>query len=510
MKLEYSEPAVIRALGHRVLAFSLPFLAIVTVIALFRDANPVIPLPGTAFWVSLTGGGLAALALSTIARSMRAGESMRYRGLAIALAAAWPIDALFGSGTIGERFTPGFTRLLPEASLKAQWIASLDIERAFSAREALGRTTQGLRGPALIAAVKEESLLVSESRAAFSRLAFGSVFIAALFTFIATVSFLGGRIVSPLSVAAVGLFTVLSTFVFALWRSHDDGVELASMGIPPSLTREGKRLLAALAILVISAALAFLLAGDRPLVPADALARPFAHMRHHPKKNFLIVVPQAPPTDSGTDTMAIARLLAGKERPLPWALAMLYATARFAARVVAGTGIVWLIFGPILGVKPRDILTALKSFSRLRLFLTKAACLARRIRRGFGGARFRATSLHAKEARSETRKRAPRERTTRLKRQEINRIAGEFSRVVEWGEGRGFRCDQASGPLEYANTLTSRFPAIANALRTAAAILEKSLYSTRGLSESDKKAFSESIHAILTYREPSEGRERPC
>jgi hypothetical protein len=503
MKPDSSETAALRAIGRRALAFSIPFLAIVTTISLVRGANPDIPIPGAAFWVSLAGGGIAALAISAVSNSAHGSETARHRGLAVVLFAAWVIDAISGSGTIVERFTPNLALLITEVSLLAQWIASLDVERAFAARETLERATRGLSGTALVAAVKEESLLVSESHAALSRLALYSAFFASLFAFIATVGFLGGRAVSPVSVAMVGLFTVISAFTFVLSLFHTNGVELASMGMPASPSREGKRLFAALAILVVAGLFAFILARDTPLAPTDFLARSIARAFHRPGKAILIAVPESARSGPETDPLAIARLLAEKESAAPWWLSVAYAAGRMIARAVAAAGIVWLVFGPILGIRPKDFLSAIKSLGRIARLFSAGARLILRAFLGIGAHRLCALPSKAKDAKIATHGDVIKERKTRQRKKEIDRIKAGFSRVVEWGEERGIKCDPSSGPQEYANALASAFPSLAPDLRAAATILEKSLYSARELPSKDKETFTESIRVIIAYREQS-------
>jgi hypothetical protein len=478
---------------HSALAVGLPFFFMQALDAIVRggifsgtSAGPV----GTLVVVLLSGLSRT-IAANVFERERISGAIPLLRELVVTLAACLVLLILL----TGRPFRGDFDPLKPDMAwpmvlCTAQWLLTFSVKEALRARDLFLGLIAGKTGHALVSAAHDAGGEAGLAHEAFARLKTMAI-VLQIFALLPWVVYQVVLVVigapgSPFPLTARLMANAVAGVMFmTILRGFADELACRGAGVSredePVARRFGAPL-AGVAVLFLAAAT---LAGSRSLIPLSVLGRLLDWINGLNRGTSLPTLSQALPEGG-----APARPGSSMESMLPpvetspvWE--QVFRIAGIVLAVAAAAGFLFFLVRPLLR---RGLLVSARRLhplaaaaraitSLLRLLSGMPSRVARWLRapgKGFASIpRAILESLREAAAPVGTAARA-RERAVRVAR---GRAVREFRRLSRWGERTGIGLSDAEGPMEYAVRLLQRAPAKAAAIREAARVFERLVYS---------------------------------
>jgi hypothetical protein len=496
MKLSADRVRLGAALRHRALAFAIPILFLASFYSGARDAYPPIRA-GTGAWLTISLGGILALALAAVFRAERARLSTSYRAFALSSLFVYLLNLAFDARPFPARFEPDASFIVLLAAFAIQWFWSGTLTNVFAERENFLAEVAGLEGRDLMSAVRSDSeiLIISHRNARRAAWTVDALAIV-LAVFLATLGVHGVR-PSARTLAFSGLLFFLIVATHSLLRIYADEERAAGMGLSSAFGLLSARIRAALGILAGATTLALFVSSGRPLIPPDPFRAFFAFiarlLRLGARDFSMGVDPPSGDDGYGKFLRNLALAHANDWPDLTW----LYTAIKWIALGAIAVGAAVFVFGPLLS-------RAWVSFWRegaliryLRNLWSGVVDLVRGMRQATGLPFFDAMRF----ARRKTHRGAQGDRSAgaraREKKRELGRLSPLFVKLAEWGAARGISANPSTPPVEYALALAGARPELGAELRDAGHLFEKALYSRDILTAGEESRFREAVAAVL-------------
>ncbi len=496
MKPSDSAGMAARMLAHRLLAFLLPLLAITSVIFLIHDFFRFIPLPGAFFWVTLVTGGVLALALTAVFRGERARWSVHAKAMAFAFLAIYAVNAAMHPFTIASSLRPSPGLLFLFFCLGAQWTWSACVESLFRDHEIFLSSNRSKDNLSLMRSIRDEGFFVTESLALLGRISMSFLISGGIIVFLLLMGLRYGAHVSTPTAYFITLFFSLFLVLQAVFRIYGNEVRYAVLGLGETFSLTGRRVRAAILLLLACAIGAACVSSGKALLPPTVFVWFLSLFKRKPPEYDSSYTGEPHPS-SGGNIGEMVRKLSG-QRYDGWVdLTWLYTTLKVAFLTALAAGTLYFLFGFLFQSGWRGFWSERTLMRYVRSFLSTIRGLLSSL---FSAMRFRAGKMIRIESRP-TFARATLMRArlaqTRMKKREIGKLTSQFMRLVRFGEDHGIPCDQAHTPGEYARALARRFPAVARDLSIASFLFEKSLYSDALLAKEEESSFAASVERVL-------------
>ncbi len=322
----------------------------------------------------------------------------------------------------------------------------------------------------------------------------------ALMLFVVVLGWINGQFASLaglLFLALAGYLRYLSSA--SLEAIADEYRYLGDGGRLPGRYRS-RRLRQAAVLLLITAVIAFSLAGNQSLIPYSWLQSFFAWLSGlFPRMDL-----QAPPPQIDQQFDVFSRIAAelspGDDVAEPGAIMqMLFRILQGMVRALLVGGLVIFLVSPLFSRSfRRSILNmstgeALKTWMRTLVLSLRA--FVRALRRRLRASAFRARNASVSVTVDRPAYRLP--PVSAEKQRELERFSRQFTRLLRWAAKRSAGRRNGEAPEEFTDRLSECFPSCAQNLREIGSLYEKSLFSAETLDDAETRTLSACFKTVI-------------
>ena len=474
MKSSSPGPELFRTLWHPAISVS---VALSTVVTALWMVNQLAGLPGP------RGLTVAAVIIATLVEaavgnllySERAGIGNRVRELIIYLILIYAVSSILRPGALAARFTPSPVQAIPLIAAGFAWLYAFGLHNRLRRREALLRVFHGKSGEllrhTLIDRQHDMALTVRELKSMRRAIAGGFLVLAVMAIITATGLFTASRLAAASApFILLCLNGVVSAPAIGALNSFADEYSVNGLGLTVPMRFQRRRISAALVVVAVAAAGAFVLSRSHSLLPFESIAAFFRWFGglfdREPGVPFAAPVSERIQAPSQYD-MLMEMIGAGEPRVPPlWPRLLAQLLRRLAVATATGAAAI-MIFGPLFSPAFRAGLKNIRPREQVKnfwdRFLRQATVLARwfraRLRRAFrrrsdmpdAGTNLRRTERDAAASSCDW---AP----SILKRRQMNRVVAVFVSVAKWGAGHSLVYRPSEGAHEYLGRVAELYP----------------------------------------------------
>ena len=494
--------ATLRSYIHPALAVCVPLLFLQALDAILRRGivpeTAAGPAAGTAagpagtLVVVLLVGISRTISANVLGRERVTGAVPLLRELVVTLAACLVLLLLL----TGLPFRGDISPLQPAVAwplvlCMAQWLLTWFVQDALRARELFLRLVAGKTGHALASAAHDAGGEAGQAHEGLTKLRRFAI-VLQLFALLPWIIFQAVIAISGLpspafAVTARVMLNVVGGVLFmAVLRGFAEEQICLGAGISREAALATRRFGAPVAGILAIFLAAVVLAGGRSLVPLSVLGRLFDWLNSLNKGGNPPIVVQDQPFELPQPDLAAGA--GGEGLPTIQTSPLLAEILRIAGIVIAvaaAAGFIWFVVRPLFrkglfasARRFHPLRAAARAVTGLLRFLAGLpAGVARWLRtpgKGFASIPRAILDGLREAAASNAGAARTREKAARASR---SRAVREFRRLSRWGERSGVSLSPAEGPMEYARRLLQRVPAREAAIREAALVFERLVYS---------------------------------
>lgn len=261
-----------------------------------------------------------------------------------------------------------------------------------------------------------------------------------------------------------------------------------------------RRLRQAAVLLLITAVIAFSLAGNQSLIPYSWLQSVFAWLSGlFPRLDL-----QAPPPQIDQQFDAFSRIAAelspGDDVAEPGVLMqMLFRILQGMVRAALVGGLVIFLISPLFSRSFRRSFRSMSTGEALkawvRALVRSLTVFVQALRRRLLAATLQARNVSASVPVDRRAYRPP--PVSAEKQRELVKFSRQFTRLLRWAEKRSVGRHTGEAPGEFTDRLAERFPSCAENLQEIGMLYEKSLFSVKTLDEAETRALSACFKTVI-------------